>query len=244
MSADSIRLPKAFASSGDPVDENPFAPENPRHVAWSEATRVAELEACDLAMRKMSLVSSFADFMEHPFSPREWLVAPVVEEFDIWAKRGVHVVWSDLEVRLFDDWLVTYANALMDTLTGFLKRNPPPFDADAQLTDARNRLGARVQYWRGEARRYRDQQRAAALMDASDKGTPAVTPEMKERRQRVVVKYRKEHDLSAIAFARRVGVSETAVRGIVNEDRSRFSDETQARLLKVLTMTRHEWYRA
>ena len=132
----------------------------------------------------------------------------------------------------------------MDTLTGFLKRNPPPFDADAQLTDARNRLGARVQYWRGEARRYRDQQRAAALMDASDKGTPAVTPEMKERRQRVVVKYRKEHDLSAIAFARRVGVSETAVRGIVNEDRSRFSDETQARLLKVLTMTRHEWYRA
>lgn len=149
MSADSIQLPKAFASSGDPIDGNPFAPENPRHVAWSEATRVAELEACDLAMRKMSLVSSFADFVEHPFSPREWLVAPVVEEFDIWAKRFVHVVWSDVEVRLFDDWLVTYANALMDTLTGFLKRNPPPFDADAQLTDARNSLGARVQYWRG-----------------------------------------------------------------------------------------------
>ena len=243
MSVDSIRLPKAFVSSGDPVDGNPFAPENPRHVAWSEATRVAELEACDLAMRKMSLVSSFADFVEHPFSPREWLVAPVVEEFDIWAKRLVHVVWSDVEVRLFDDWLVTYANALMDTLTGFLKRNPPPFDADAQLTDARNSLGTRVQYWRGEARRYRDQQRATELMHQADLGTAPVTPEMKKRRRAALGTYRENHELSVGGLARKAGISETAIHGIVNEDRSRFSGATQTKLLEVLKLTRSDWYR-
>jgi hypothetical protein len=35
-------IPDGFASSGDPVDGNPFPPEDALHQVWQDATREAE----------------------------------------------------------------------------------------------------------------------------------------------------------------------------------------------------------
>ena len=67
--------------------------------------------------------------------------------------------------------------------------------------------------------------------------------ELVERRRRAVQRYRDDHDLSAAGFARKVGISETAISGIIREDRNRFNRGTQEKLLKVIGMTREEWYR-
>ena len=50
----------------------------------------------------------------------------------------------------------------------------------------------------------------------------------------VKAKHRKEHDLTATGFALGVGMSETAVKGIVNEDWTRFAEPTRDKLLRVL----------
>lgn len=60
-------------------------------------------------------------------------------------------------------------------------------------------------------------------------------------RRRLIDKYRRAHDLSAAAFARRVGISATAIRGIVKDDRKRFSESTRDRLLRAIGVSRELW---
>ena len=45
---ESFRLPDGFASIGDPIDENPFHPDDLRHPVWRDATRTAELEVAKI----------------------------------------------------------------------------------------------------------------------------------------------------------------------------------------------------
>jgi len=60
-------------------------------------------------------------------------------------------------------------------------------------------------------------------------------------RRRLIEKYRRDHDLTAAAFARKVGISDTAIRGIVKDDRKRFSEDTKDRLLSALGVSRERW---
>ena len=243
MSDDRFQLPDNFGSSGDPVDGNPFPPDNPRHAVWAEATRAAEIEVCELNARSMGRMSTLAAFMEAPLSLYEWLVEPALEKFDIWAKRGIQVVWSDPEVALFDQWLVKGANAWLSEIGLFFERNPAPFPVEMLRTRARNAFAARVQHWKLETRRYRELQRAASLKVEQTPETATVGPELKQRRRLVLARYRKANDLTVVGFARKVGISESAIRGIVNEDSTRFSQATQLKLLEVLKVTHGEWYR-
>ena len=87
-----------------------------------------------------------------------WHATLYAARFNVWAQRGVHVIWSDSAVRHFDGWLVGYANATLAVLTEFFARNPPPGSADPILLDTRNRLAAQIQHWKAEARRYRAEQ--------------------------------------------------------------------------------------
>ena len=145
-----LRIPDGFASSGDPVDGNPFQPEDARHQVWRDATRHAEEEWARVNARSFSSLS--------PDNASDWFATFHTERFSVWAQRGIHVVWSDAAVRHYDKWLVGYANATLAMLTDFFVRNPPPVSADPILLDTRNRLGAQIQHWKAEARRYRGQQ--------------------------------------------------------------------------------------
>jgi len=239
---DPFQLPDGFSSSGDPVEGNPFPPENPRHAVWDEATRAAELEICELKARSLGRLTTFEAFVEAPVSPYEWLVAPMLGKFDIWARRGVHVIWSDPELAGFDKWLVSAANAFLVETEKFLERTPLPFPTEMLRLRARNAFAERVQYWKLESRRFRELQRAAAAK-AEPPEKPTVGPGLKERRRLSLARYRKVNDLTAVGFARKVGISESAIRGIVNEDTTRFSDATRLKLLDALQLTREDWYR-
>lgn len=244
MSSDEFRLPDGFASAGDPVEGNPFRPEDPRHAVWTEATRTAELEICELNAVSMGRLTTFTAFMEAPIAPYEWLVEPMLKKFDIWAKRGVHVIWSDPDVAYFDQWLVSAANAWLVEIEKFFERIPAPFPVEILKVRAKNAFAARVQHWKLETRRYRALQVAAAREAGAKPEMTTVGPEIKERRKLLVSRYRKSHNLTAVGLGRKVGISDSGIRGIVNEDTTRFSEANQLKLLEILNVTREDWYRS
>jgi hypothetical protein len=75
-------------------------------------------------------------------------------------------------------------------------------------------------------------------------GPVAVTPTVIARRKLAVQTYRSREGLTAGAMARKLGMNETTLRGIVREDSTRFGAANQAKLLAVLGLTRDDWYRA
>jgi hypothetical protein len=166
----------------------------------------------------------------------------VIAKFDVWAERGVKVVWTDDAAEDYGKWLVEYENAWIDSVSAYLTSHPPPFSSESVLTDLRRRLRGRVLHWKAEARRYRVQQEAhAAAAPPEIQRRPSIN--LVERRRHAVQKYRADHDLDAVGFARHVGISDTAVRGIIREDWTRFDQHTQDRLLRAIGMTREDWYR-
>lgn len=166
----------------------------------------------------------------------------VVAKFDVWARRAVQVVWTDEAVEQCDAWLVDYANAWIDSVSRLLSSHPPPFPPESVLVDLRRGLAARVLHWKAEARRYRLQQEARASAATAEVQRPP-SDQLVERRRRAARKYRDDHDLDTVGFARTVGISDTVVRAIVREDWKRFKRGTQEKLLVVIGMTREDWYR-
>jgi hypothetical protein len=149
-----LELPEGLRSSGDPVGQNPFAAPDPRHEVWDEATHRAEEEWCrfnsEVYETDVSTPSSLIDSVCSRF----------VRKFDIWAKRSVHVVWSDTAVRAYDQWLISYAEAwLRDVSVRKLYAEVVPLDD--LLTKLKLVLIRRVEWWKAEARRYVAEQKAA-----------------------------------------------------------------------------------
>jgi hypothetical protein len=230
---DRLGLPKSLAESNDPVDGNPYTAAHPAHRVWLAATRRAEAEICRLnADAHVSLTAETAI---------EWMPTLVAAKFDVWAERGVKVVWTDQAEREYAAWLVDYANAWIESMDRFFASHPPPFPHGVILAELRRRLGARGQHWRAEALRYRVQQEVRAA--TAGRVQPRPSAALVKRRWDVIRKHRDAHRLDAVGFARRVGVSETAIKGIVRGDRTRFDDDTEDRRLKAIRMTREEWYR-
>jgi hypothetical protein len=89
-----------------------------------------------------------------------WALGMCIGKFDIWAKRHVHVVWSETAVRAYDQWLFNYAQAWLNDMKAS-GRLP-----DAALLDLRSRLAERVEWWKAEARRYLAEQKVASQSSA------------------------------------------------------------------------------
>ena len=229
-----FELPKSFAEASDPVGGNPFPPEHPAHGMWLDATRQAEAEVC-----RLNAAAHTALTLE---TAGEWMPTLVVAKFDVWAKRGVRFVWTDQAEQQYAVWLVDYANEWIEPIARYFTTHPPPFPADRFLADLQRRLGARVQHWRTEALRYRVQQDAHAAAAAS-RVQRQPSPELVKRRRDAIERYRDAKGLDALAFARKVGVSESVIRAIVREDKTRFKSVAQERLLEAIGTTREEWYR-
>lgn len=223
-----LRLPKSFGESDDPVEGNPFPPEHPAHQVWLEATRRAQA-----AINRISadaFLSSATPSSLTPGNADEWMQTLVLAKFDVWAERGA-TVWPDAPAQEYARWLVGYANAWLDAVSQVLASHSPVL-ADGLLADLRARLASRVQHWRAEAHA-----RAAAQVQRPP------SAELVQRRRSIIQKHRAAHGLTAVGFARSIGMSDTGVRGIVREDWTRFNRATQERLLKALAVSREEWYR-
>ena len=171
---ESFRLPHGYASSGDPIEKNPFPLDEPRHRVWRDATRTAEQEearinvdffAClERVKREQNAAEEAGGTIQDSLLLAAWArdkacrVSMVLAKFDAWAKRGTHVIWSDQQVEGNDRWLEFYANVWIDQVSNSYASNLPPREASELLLALRNALAARVQFWRAEARRYRSEQ--------------------------------------------------------------------------------------
>ena len=192
-SPESFRLPEGFASVGDPVQGNPFPADDPRHRVWENATRTAELEVAqiyvgfDAARRQLrddekrtareagARIDLGAHFLVAAANIQDCIVSTVLAKFDAWAKRGVHVVWFDRDVELYDRWLVSFANGLIDLFPHDPPSGVPRAGVSQFLLDLRDGLGTRVRHWMAEARRYRVEQDARAA-GSSLANRPKVPP--------------------------------------------------------------------
>ena len=224
-----LRLPHSLADSGDPIEGNPYPIEHPAHQVWLEATREAEAEICRLnadALASRGLENA-----------HERMLTMIIAKFDVWAKRSIKVIWTDDAERHYAAWLVTYANSWIETIDRDFVLRLPAFPLNMFLDDLQQRLRARVLHWRAEALRYRVQQEAHAADQALR------SADLVNRRWEVIRQYRDGHGLDAVGFARRVGVSDSVIRAIVREDRTRFKSAAQEKLLKTIGTTREEWYR-
>ena len=66
---------------------------------------------------EVSRINAEASSLLTPATANEWMPTLVVAKFDVWAKRGVQVVWTDDAVRHYDGWLVGYANAWIESVS-------------------------------------------------------------------------------------------------------------------------------
>lgn len=71
----------------------------------------------------------------------------------------------------------------------------------------------------------------------------SVTADLIVRRRALVKAYRVKQGFTVADLARHAAMSDSAIRGVIQEDRSRFNDESQKKLLRVLGVSIDEWYR-
>src|SRR5262245_7790252 len=91
---------------GDPVQQNPFTLDDQRHEAWKTATRQAELELHRLKQRTLE-----GPRPQDPEEDHNLQVEFILRRFQIWAKRGLSVVWTDSCARDYERWLNSYMQA-------------------------------------------------------------------------------------------------------------------------------------
>jgi hypothetical protein len=120
--------------------------------------------------------------MSAPLSPDnvfDWFPTFHTALFNVWAKRGVHTVWSDADLAAYEDWLVRYADATLQSLVEFFERRPPPVARDQILLATRNGIAAKIQHWKAEARRYRSEQKAEERRHRAAASPPELWRELK-----------------------------------------------------------------
>ncbi len=230
-----LRIPETFRTSGDPCEENPFDPSDQRHGVWRDATRRAEEEVARINVRWMGGLT--VDNAE------DWAPSLWAARFSVWAERGIHVVWSDRDVAIFDDWLLRYANSSLSALAEFFEKcPPPPTYRDQVLLKTRNLLAREVQRWKAEGRRYVAEQKAFQASQVNSAPRP-VSPATVSRRRALVTAYRRDRGISAEQFARALNCDPSALRAVVREDNDKSSPDLRARLLQRLGVSQAEWYR-
>jgi hypothetical protein len=150
-----LNFPDGWTTSVDPVEGNPFRSDDKRRRVWADATRYAEEELCQFRSDYLKLHSSAynkhrsAAEAEKAVADRTCVLA--VGKFDIWARRGSKVVWTDSGVLDFDKWLDHYAEACLKEIRGWF---PTSIPVDWVLREVRPKLARQCQWWKAEAHRY------------------------------------------------------------------------------------------
>lgn len=251
MSLPPHQLPPAFLLSVDPVEQNPFSSDDPRHQIWSDATNEAE-EALH-RFNSLLLLQGGEVAALGPIGLNAFTQDNAAGKFDIWANRYLAVVRTRNGIPDFDRWLASYAQAWLDDVRTNALRREAESGVDQRVDDLlvglRTRLLHRLEHWRAEARKwvsewevYVAKVREAASQPTVLKPPPTVNPAIVKRRRAVVAQYRKDRDLTAALHARCLGMSTTAILGIIKEDWTRFSGATQNKFLTAMGLTHEDWY--
>jgi hypothetical protein len=198
------RLPQGLRSTGDPVDGNPFVNDDPRYRIWEKATREAETEN--------SLVIS--DYLEYPprttpSSRKAFLLDLSAKKFDLWAKRGLQVVWNTSALGDYDEWLFKFAESWLEKVA---THRPAEVDFEVFLIELQTILIVRREHWKIQARRY-----LAAFQTHSRNLKLEKSRKGKDKAPSFFVAVnllRKNRDLTLVAFCRWMDSKSEQFRGV------------------------------
>jgi hypothetical protein len=79
------------------------------------------------------------------------------------------------------------------------------------------------------------------MKSASPKTGTKANAQTQVRRRELLKRYLADHNLSASGLARRVGISQTAIQGMVKGDRTRYSEQTLSTFLKHIGVQAGQW---
>jgi len=127
----------------DPVPENPFPVDDQRHEAWKKATRDAKL---DLHRLKQSTLEKPRS--QDPDQNQRLYVEFILRRFQIWAKRGLSVVWTYECATDYEQWLDTYMQA---ELKLWEENCPAGLHKEFFLPELKRQLLRACAYWSGNA---------------------------------------------------------------------------------------------
>lgn len=148
---------------------------------------------------------------------------------------------------LYDQLLVAGIEKTVQFLQGSLVHTSGECREEV-VSEMRLKLIGRRTRWIGFAKRKHLERHPAPILDlsgAAKKPKPfAIAPQIVRRRRAILADYRQKNDaMTTSDFARHVGISMTAVEGIVREDRKRYSLATRDRLLERLGISIEDWNR-
>lgn len=175
-----LSVPARLASTGDPVDGNPYPPEAPQYRLWVEATQRAAEAAVRLEADWMAAMhalnwpraTSFDELEARVLAQRTKHRELSTALFQTWATRGASVVLNDADVERMDHWLVGYADACLKAEAALMASHRAPAAAlDEHLRYLRDTFTMLVLHYKAEARRVLSLRRAESKADA-----PATAP--------------------------------------------------------------------
>jgi hypothetical protein len=159
-----LQLPPGYASTGDPVDGNPFPAGTTRYALWARATRIAEEKIArvksDWLVSQQPLNDrvprNIDEMVQQSAFYRQKQRELFASEFHVWAERGGQVVLTDNDVRLMDSWLVGYAEAYLSSNARLMLKHALPLHlVESELRWMRDLLAALVLHYKAESRRCR-----------------------------------------------------------------------------------------
>jgi hypothetical protein len=134
---------KVSAQPDDPVQENPFSKDDQRHKVWEKSTRSAELELHRLKQEILGRPQP-----KNVEQDQDLHLEFIFRRFQIWAKRGISVVWSYSCVRAYEAWLASYFQAEMKL---WREQCPRGFNSESFLSELEKKLLQACAYWSGNA---------------------------------------------------------------------------------------------
>jgi DNA-binding XRE family transcriptional regulator len=161
----------------DPVANNPFPADDPRHAIWKNATRDALIELHHLKHQTLSR-PTVADrpleevLLENLRDPsftaqarkreQEKIIGFVFHRFQIWARRAIAVVRTDQDAQDYERWLRLYRESEMNL---WAEKGPECFDIPWFSAKLGRELSRAVEHWLAQGL-----QKTVANVDADSDG--------------------------------------------------------------------------
>ena len=216
----------------------------------AEAERALQSFALELEAELAELDGKFVERFAEAFWPDNvaLLKAYSQERFDLIAEASLFCSASTDPGQinpLYDQLLVAGIEKTVQFLQGSLVHTSGEYREDV-VSEMRLKLNGQRTRWIGLAKRKHLERHPVPIVDlpgAAEKAKPfAITPQIVKRRHAILADYRQKIGTMTTAdFARYVGISKTAIEGIVREDRKRYSLATRDRLLEKLGISIEDW---
>lgn len=176
---------------------------------------------------------------ENPEAVEPATKAYLIDMFGIYARRHIQILRTAEQVRAsFGPYLLSLIDPILLHAMKITAHWRAPLDQHRLVQELRTALTISIPMLTGEAYAF-----VGTLTNAEDAPAPdkVASTALKNKRRMLVRNYCTEKNLSMDGLARRVGMSKTAIYGMINGDRTRYEEAKLDRFLEKVGMTRNDW---